>query len=64
MSHSRVRARHESRVRMAGMKVVVVKNDPSTGAIDVEDLEAKRTSTDNRKLMITYPPPTESSRRT
>jgi len=42
---------------MAGMKVVVVKNDPSTGAIDVEDLEAKADKhADNlAALMITYP---------
>ncbi len=42
---------------MAGMKVVVVKNDPATGAIDAKDLEAKMTKHEGKiaAVMVTYP---------
>ena len=42
---------------MAGMKVVVVKNDPATGAIDNKDLDAKLAKHAGQvaAVMVTYP---------
>ncbi|CAE7773489.1 gcvP, partial [Symbiodinium sp. KB8] len=42
---------------MAGMKVVVVKNDPATGAIDGKDLDAKLAKHAGQvaAVMVTYP---------
>jgi len=42
---------------MAGMRVVVVKNDPKTGAIDAADLNAKMAKHEGKiaAVMVTYP---------